>query len=36
MMKYTLEMTDDKAEEIVAAFDEMVSSGYGRIIRGGL
>ena len=23
MLKYTLEMTDDKAEEIVAAFDEM-------------
>ncbi|HJO76329.1 MAG TPA: hypothetical protein QF658_02095, partial [Pelagibacteraceae bacterium] len=23
MLKYTLEMTDDKAEEIVAVFDEM-------------
>ena len=33
MLKYTLEMTDDKAEEIVAAFDEMSHQDMAELLE---
>ena len=33
MLKYTLEMTDDKAEEIVAAFDEMSDQDMAELLE---